>query len=57
MHGTFTFPVDVSLEEYDPWTLPYGKAPHGLFAKTIQHTFPLRDFRGHVFNERYSIEI
>lgn len=56
MHGTFTIPVDVDVEEYDPWAFPYGKAPPALFASTVQHTFPLKDFRHEVFNEEYSIK-
>ena len=53
--GTFKFAVDLSLSPYDPWELPYGKAPEGVYARVVERTFPLIDFRKHVLDEDYSM--
>ena len=54
LYGTFKFAVDIPVEPYDPWQLPYFKAPEGVYAKTVERTYPLVDFRDDVLDGNYT---
>ena len=53
--GTFKFAIDIPAPPYDPWELPYGKAPDYVYARLVERTFPLINFRQQTLDGGYSL--
>lgn len=52
LRGTLHFPVNVPVEPYDPWSLPYFKAPSGAYSQVSKRTITLTDVREDVLGSK-----